>query len=255
MDTSGQWPSRRPRTSRQRLTRLWPMHVDQQRRRFQLSSPERVGQRCASPSSGRCVSRSQCCSCRIASSAIGDDTFPGIPASCNQERPRSSLIAARQFSKQARSASELRCGSGPSPKMPDKSAALRRTRRNTPSPTPRTCGRSLENPDYILDHRNRSGVVKIKPKSRDQQHVRHQRYDQRDPIGPNGRSFRMHQCCRRRHWLFGANSVRPPGLRIKALSVQCFSSSGTFPPFCASFCITCLWSQTFMAAELFVSPV
>ena len=32
------------------------------------------------------------------------------------------------------------------------------------------------------------------------------------------------------------------------------SSSGTLPPFSASFCITCLCSQIFIDAELFVSP-
>ena len=36
---------------------------------------------------------------------------------------------------------------------------------------------------------------------------------------------------------------------------QPFSSAGTLPPFSASFCMTCLCSQTFIAAELFVSPL
>src|SRR5580692_4082575 len=35
----------------------------------------------------------------------------------------------------------------------------------------------------------------------------------------------------------------------------CSRSAGTLPPFSASFCITCACSQTFIAAELLVSPV
>ena len=33
------------------------------------------------------------------------------------------------------------------------------------------------------------------------------------------------------------------------------NSSGTLPPFSASFTMTCLWSQIFIDAELFLSPV
>jgi hypothetical protein len=36
---------------------------------------------------------------------------------------------------------------------------------------------------------------------------------------------------------------------------QCLSSSGTLPPFSASFCMTCLCSQMFIEAESEVSPV
>ena len=36
---------------------------------------------------------------------------------------------------------------------------------------------------------------------------------------------------------------------------QLFSSSGTLPPFSASFCITCLCSQMFIEAESFMSPL
>ena len=36
---------------------------------------------------------------------------------------------------------------------------------------------------------------------------------------------------------------------------QCFSSSGTLPPFWASFVMTCFCSHTFMVALSFVSPV
>jgi hypothetical protein len=36
---------------------------------------------------------------------------------------------------------------------------------------------------------------------------------------------------------------------------QCLSSSGTLPPFSASFCITCLCNQMFIEAESDVSPV
>ena len=34
-----------------------------------------------------------------------------------------------------------------------------------------------------------------------------------------------------------------------------FKSSGTLPPLSASFCMTCLCSQMFIAAELFISPL
>jgi hypothetical protein len=37
--------------------------------------------------------------------------------------------------------------------------------------------------------------------------------------------------------------------------LQCFSSSGTLPPFSASLAITCLCSQTFIVAESSVLPV
>jgi hypothetical protein len=44
----------------------------------------------------------------------------------------------------------------------------------------------------------------------------------------------------------GANQWKP---------LQLFRSSGTLPPFSASFCITCLCSQMFIEAESFMSPV
>ena len=51
----------------------------------------------------------------------------------------------------------------------------------------------------------------------------------------------------------------PAGLRARYSAtryrLQCFSSSGTLPPFSASFAITCLCSQTFIVAESSVLPV
>jgi hypothetical protein len=39
------------------------------------------------------------------------------------------------------------------------------------------------------------------------------------------------------------------------LLAQCSSQGDTFPPFCGRRVMTCLWSQTFIAAESSVLPV
>ena len=44
---------------------------------------------------------------------------------------------------------------------------------------------------------------------------------------------------------------KPPGLA----GLYDFKSSGTLPPLSANFCMTCLCSQMFIAAESFISPV
>ena len=57
------------------------------------------------------------------------------------------------------------------------------------------------------------------------------------------------------HLCLGQGRETQHGLPLIPPPRQFFSSSGTFPPFSASFFMTCFWSHMFIVAESFMSPL